>query len=304
MHFGQARLPKGRGFTLIELLVVVAIIALLISILLPALGGAREQTKAVRCLANLKDIGHAMQMYFVEHNDWFPTARSNHHPLTGTYYGGHPGRPPGWGYTNLTARDTPAGRPFNRYLYPQLPNYDIPDQNDPQFEMVRQLPLYFCPSDDGGVSPDQPGEPDGRWPLHYEWGTSYVSNHDFIWSWAIGYRGGMEARNWNQLANAYLKVQLQRYAPLFLILMEDPFGSSQWLHIPRRGWHKKLNRHNFLFLDAHAAAVTTDTVTKSATSGPGWKTGSGNSASDPYAWWNNEFDPDYLYRLLPPLPGN
>jgi len=47
---------KLRGFTLIELLVVIAIIALLMAILMPALQRAREQSKRVACLNNLKQL--------------------------------------------------------------------------------------------------------------------------------------------------------------------------------------------------------------------------------------------------------
>lgn len=63
-----------RAFTLIELLVVVAIIAVLISILLPSLNGARKQARAVKCGANLKDVGGAFAIYLAENNGTYPVS--------------------------------------------------------------------------------------------------------------------------------------------------------------------------------------------------------------------------------------
>ncbi len=60
------------GFTLIELLVVISIVALLISILLPALAKARETTVMVKCLNNLKSQGVGFYAYTTEHNGGFP----------------------------------------------------------------------------------------------------------------------------------------------------------------------------------------------------------------------------------------
>ena len=57
---------RGRGFTLVELLVVIGVIAMLLGLMLPALGAAREHGRAVVCLSNLRQAGAACALWAQE----------------------------------------------------------------------------------------------------------------------------------------------------------------------------------------------------------------------------------------------
>jgi prepilin-type N-terminal cleavage/methylation domain-containing protein/prepilin-type processing-associated H-X9-DG protein len=103
---------KHRGFTLVELLVVIGIIALLITILLPALRGARRQADRVHCLSSMRQIGQAYFMYANENNGWWPMARK-----TWTFTG--PNNPVGW-----TSRDKRWHDYIGKYILGEEINFE------------------------------------------------------------------------------------------------------------------------------------------------------------------------------------
>src|SRR5690349_3000160 len=66
-----------QAFTLMELLVVIAIIAIMASVLLPALNDANEQAKLIKCVSNQKQIGVSFKMYMDDNDTKFPLLGDN-----------------------------------------------------------------------------------------------------------------------------------------------------------------------------------------------------------------------------------
>lgn len=136
-----------RGFTLIELLVVVAIIAVLISILLPSLRAARKLAKRVVCASNMRQLGIGMFSYATEMEDWiigapngsgFPawdqTERSDRLPTT-VWDWANPMTP----YLGRSAQDLPHDR-FERMFKSRLGVFQCPESSE-SMTAFRGVPL-------------------------------------------------------------------------------------------------------------------------------------------------------------------
>lgn len=139
--------PRFRsGFTLIELLVVVAVIAILVSLLLPAVQGAREAARRAQCLNNLKQIGLALHNYADTSRCFPPAYVQGSGRASGMACGvaypdlGWNGLP-GWGWGALL-----LGQLEQEDLYRNL-QFDLPCWAPENSEWVKtKVPTFLCPS--------------------------------------------------------------------------------------------------------------------------------------------------------------
>ncbi len=222
------------GFTIIELLVVIAIIAILASILMPALRKARESSKATACKSNLKQIHMGVSLYTNDHNDWLP--------LGNLYY----------------------------WIKPVAENLNIePDINwsNSRYAFWNTENIFVCPSTDcpGTGEVWNPGVTyDSSWP----WSSSYGATMNKVYEsqGTSGKWGGWQAYYNNDKGGNYYKKQ-QQVSDASVILIEKAYYKANWgMAIPefynRSSYVPYLNhqygpswRHNltsnFLFIDGH-----------------------------------------------------
>jgi len=167
-----------RGFTLIELLVVVAVIALLIGLLLPALASVRVQSRAVVCGGRLQQIGVGLGLYLNEYDNTLPQAMGElpdgGEAVIGALFAGKKGILPFYSIDTIGAER----RPLNRYVTDQpVP----PDDSG----AVVELPPFNSPADRGAESTGVPIEGLDRTDSMYDFvGCSYTLNdHSLTGEW-------------------------------------------------------------------------------------------------------------------------
>jgi prepilin-type N-terminal cleavage/methylation domain-containing protein len=257
-----------RGFTLIELLVVVAIIALLISILLPSLRDAREQAKVAKCLANYRQLTTSTVQYCLDYNDNFAF-------VTAVDQAGNALDVCSWAYGGKTANDfwTSYGgssllipvnrRPLNPYLMGGKAPVDLYVNNE--LTKRAEVPVVQCPSDfyshqqlfwtGGAASPPNPIS------CYDDVGTSYQYNlhalFDVIWHGDQAYYS--KPMGWQNIGRELVKGVLLKHSATYVMFLEDPMDWGLGYAIGEIGNHGKFMRHSVGFLDGHADYKAIDT---------------------------------------------
>jgi len=264
---------KGSGFTLIELLVVIAIIALLIAILLPALGKARKAAQQVISLQNLGSIGRAWAQYV---NDWkgeIPAPPASRLQSDGTYR--WPANPNGvcswtFGGKNCSAAwygdgagfDFPAAyRPLNAYVTsegieaPTTIN-GLPAGSDSRKKL--EIPVFKDPSDKIGHQLNWPNRNPTQTTCYDDVGTSY--HLSFAWFEDLWPR---QISNFGQ-AWAFGRQRFKvadNFQPSRMVCVGDENMDlvTNERTVPGGGLVREINGYgdvnkgNLLFLDGHAA---------------------------------------------------
>ena len=257
---------KPRGFTLIELLVVVAIIALLISILLPSLKRAKDAAKAAVCLSHLKDIGSAAHEYATEDEreiimPFSPIMVRN----SGAWlkrcvmwysWGGRAAPDPFYNDSNAEIWINEEfskpyfganRRPLTAYIYPGIA------------ENSREAPLFQCPADvgfpqlDSGVIDDIPETNFGR-SLYDIVGNSFRGSLAHLSRSANGndrFSIGVWGQPIAKIENA--SEMLWGGDPVFYNLIgTDSSGSDGWPEVRKYGWHGEFMAEQELYADGGA----------------------------------------------------
>ncbi|MFO0839180.1 MAG: hypothetical protein U1D55_11730 [Phycisphaerae bacterium] len=240
---------------------VVAIIALLISILLPSLSAAREQAKVAKCTANLKSIMTSSYSYFGDNKDQFPFYSKNGTGVSSWTYAGKSVSQYWQSWQAGAVYYTAKEKPLNPYLIGQLP------------EDNAEILSAKCPSDVWTYQRGtfQPGDvADESVSTYDDVGVSYQFDLTGIWTdtaLATSSPWRNNGKGWQDNLLILLRGQTGNFNSTYIWAWDGSFDYA--VNAPQRiiGDHKQFNRFSFAFLDGHAAYMTADVLKMC---GPGW----------------------------------
>ncbi len=247
------RRPRRPGFTLIELMVVISIIALLMAILLPSLGQAREQARKVVCLSNLHQLANAIEGYVQDNNAyplWLLRGDGNQAGMCSWAWGGKTTSIDPWQSESNGIFYIPAEkRPVNRFVGASTFSEPEPITDDRDRS---ELKVFQCPSDNksrqalwekGGLT---------NRPAYEDVGTSYQLN----WHWfEQARRLAPTGQKQIEFGQDLFDQRSMHGASRFLLLMEDSLDRGIASRIETLGLHRKWATHNVLMLDGHAQTL-------------------------------------------------
>jgi prepilin-type processing-associated H-X9-DG protein/prepilin-type N-terminal cleavage/methylation domain-containing protein len=239
--------PGNIAFTLIELLVVIAVIAIMASLLLPALKKTRDSAKKITCASNLKQIGSAFNVYLGEYDGFYPKSKL----CEGGYY---------WSnmlYSMVSGKPLEKGGTCGCGAHTAMYDYLEWNSKGIQYE---EGTVFHCPS-----QKINPISNDPTYPASYSM------------SWYLGGNDIYSASSWTKTYLKSIKIETPSEGMLVMEGGLITIGWTTWNNntIPKGffplndGVHSSAS--NILYADGHVGSKKASEVETSGTSAEGKK---------------------------------